>query len=50
MRSGALPFRNVSEITGKSFFWARTTKVPYLSIAEAEHLAKELVQYLEART
>ena len=46
----ALPFRNVSEITGKSFFWARTTKVPYLSIAEAEHLAKELVQYLEART
>ena len=46
----AMPFRKVSEITGKSFYWARTIKVPYLSKAEAEHLAKELVQYLEART
>ena len=46
----ALPFRNVSEITGKSFFWARTIKVPYLSMTEAEHLAKEVVQYLEAGT
>ena len=46
----AMPFRKVSEITGKSFFWARTIKVPYLSKAEAEYLAKELVQYLEGRT
>ena len=27
----AMPFGTVSEITGKSFFWARTIKVPYLS-------------------
>ena len=46
----AMPFRTVSEITGKSFYWASTIKVPYLSTAEAEHLAKELVQYIGART
>ncbi len=46
----AMPFRMVSDITDKSFYWASTIKVPYLSKAEAEHLAKELVQYLEART
>ena len=33
----AMPFRKVSEITGKSFFWARTIKVPYLSKDEAEN-------------
>ena len=27
----AMPFSTVSEVTGKSFFWARTIKVPYLS-------------------
>ena len=43
----ALPFRRVSEITGKSFFWARTIKVPYLSREEAENLADELRMYLE---
>ena len=43
----AMPFGRVSEITGKSFYWARTIKVPYLSKDEAEHLAKELGQYLE---
>lgn len=46
----AMPFGMVSEITGKSFYWASTIKVPYLSKAEAEHLAEELVKYLEART
>ena len=46
----AMPFGMVSEITGKSFYWAATIKVPYLSKGEAEHLAEELVQYLEART
>lgn len=46
----ALPFKKVSEITGKSFYWASTLKAPYLSKAEAEHLSKELVQYLAART
>jgi len=44
----AMPFRKVSEITGKSFFWARTIKVPYLSKNEAENLAKELKAYLES--
>ena len=43
----AMPFGKVSEITGKSFFWARTIKVPYLSRNEAENLAKELKGYLE---
>lgn len=43
----AMPFKKVSEITGKSFFWARTIKVPYLSKDEAENLAKELKLYLE---
>jgi len=44
----AMPFKKVSEITGKSFFWARTIKVPYLSKEEAENLANELKAYLEA--
>ena len=46
----AMPFRMVSEITGKSFFWARTIKVPYLSKEEAESLAKELTSYMEKNT
>jgi hypothetical protein len=44
----AMPFRMVSEVTGKSFFWARTIKVPYLSKEEADNLADELRLYLEA--
>ena len=44
----AMPFEKVSEITGKSFFWARTIKVPYLSKDDAENLAKELKVYLES--
>ena len=43
----AMPFGMVCEITGKSFFWARTIKVPYLSVAEAEDLAQRLGQHLE---
>jgi len=43
----AMPFKMVSEITGKSFFWARTIKVPYLSKDEAENLVRELKTYLE---
>lgn len=43
----AMPFNKVSEITGKSFFWARTIKVPYLSKEEAENLASELKSLLE---
>ena len=42
----AMPFGRVSEITSKTFFWARTIKVPYLSKEEAEHLVKELNPYL----
>ena len=43
----AMPFQNVREITGKSFFWAATLKKPYLSVDEAEILANELRTYLE---
>lgn len=44
----AMPFNMVSEITGKSFFWARTIKVPYLRADEAACLAQELQGYLQA--
>lgn len=47
-RYQAMPFNMVSEITGKSFFWARTIKVPYLTASEAARLAQELERYLEA--
>jgi hypothetical protein len=43
----AMPFNLVSSITGKSFFWARTIKVPYLSKVDSEKLALELKVYLE---
>jgi hypothetical protein len=46
----AMPFGKVSEITGKTFFWARTIKVPYLSKDEAEKLAEELKVYLDKST
>jgi hypothetical protein len=46
----AMPFKRVSEITGKSFFWARTIKVPYLSKEEAENLANELKLHLDKNT
>lgn len=42
----AMSFGRVSEFTGKSFFWARTIKVPYLTKEEAEALAAELKQHL----
>lgn len=38
----AMPFSKVSELTGKSFFWARTVKVPYLTKSEALELVEEL--------
>ncbi len=43
----AMPFRQVSEITGKRFYWASTIKTPYLSKSEAENLAHELKNYLD---
>jgi hypothetical protein len=37
-----LTFQRVKEVTGKSFYWARTNKVPYLSRVEAEGLLEAL--------
>ena len=42
----AMPFRNVLEITGISFYWARTIKVPYLSKEQAENLVDALNEWL----
>ncbi len=42
----AMPFSEVSSKTGKSFFWARTIKVPYLTKSEALELVDELNNYL----
>lgn len=42
----AMPFSEVSSTTGKSFFWARTIKVPYLTKNEALELVEELNKYL----
>lgn len=33
-----MPFSEIAAVTGKSFFWARTVKVPYLSSDEADTL------------
>lgn len=38
----AIPFKRVVQMTGKSFYWARTIKVPALSMDEAELLIREL--------
>jgi len=43
----AMPFSWVTEVTGKSFFWACTIKVPYLSKHEADQLLAELQTYLQ---
>lgn len=42
----AMPFSEVSEITGKSFFWARIDKRPYLSKEEADILVDTLDEWL----
>lgn len=34
----ALSFQQVTEVTGKSFFWARIQKVPYLTKVESDNL------------
>jgi len=41
-----MPFSDVAKVTGKSFFWARTIKVPYLSRNEALSLLEELRRVL----
>jgi hypothetical protein len=42
-----MPFSQVSSVTGKSFFWARTIKVPYLNREEAQLLLAELKKVLD---
>lgn len=42
----AMSFREVQKITGKSFFWARIQKVPFLTYEEAQHLLEELKNVL----
>jgi hypothetical protein len=39
-----MSFSEVSAVTGKTFFWARTIKVPYLTKKEAHDLLKALEQ------
>lgn len=46
----AMPFSDVSAITGKSFFWARTLKVPYLSRDEANDLLEALNEVLNGKS
>jgi hypothetical protein len=41
-----MPFIQVTSVTGKSFFWARTIKVPYLSREESQVLLTELKKTL----
>jgi len=41
-----MPFADVSAAIGKSFFWARTAKVPYLSHDEARTLLRKLLDVL----
>jgi hypothetical protein len=45
-----LPFSNVSEITGKNFFWAKTIKVPYLSKDESDQLLIALTDFLKSNS
>jgi hypothetical protein len=41
-----MPFSQVTQVTGKSFYWARTDKVPYLSREEARGLVDNLRETL----
>ena len=43
----AVPAAQVSQITDKSFFWARTIKVPYLDHEESQRLLAEVKRVLE---
>ena len=49
-RSGGIskfmPFSQVCSVTGKSFFWARKIKVPYLSREESQILLVKLKKIL----
>lgn len=46
----SMSFPQVSEVTGKRFFWARTAKVPYLTSEEAKALLQELRNVLSQRS
>jgi hypothetical protein len=41
-----MPFSDVTKATGKSFFWAKTIKVPYLTREESRALVTELSKAL----
>lgn len=43
----AMPFREVTALLNKTFFWARTIKVPYLSSEEGKKLLEALRKYTE---
>jgi hypothetical protein len=38
----AFSVADIRRVTGKNFFWARTAKVPYLSLTEAQKLLDEV--------
>lgn len=45
----AMPAWQIKKSLGYGFFWARTIKVPYLSISDSETLLKELIKVIGAR-
>ncbi len=46
----AMPPSEITRITGRNFFWARTIKVPYLDCDEAQRLVAELSTRLAAHS
>ena len=48
--SKAMPASDITKVTGRNFFWARTIKVPYLDREEAQKLVTELNRVLSADT
>jgi hypothetical protein len=46
----AMSASDITKVTGRNFFWARTVKVPYLDREQAQQLATELNKVLSANT
>lgn len=46
----AMPASEITKVTGRNFFWARTIKVPYLDCEEGQKLVAELNRALSADT
>ena len=46
----AMTAAQVSQVTGRTFFWARTIKVPYLDSKETQKLLDELKHFLANQT